>query len=121
MKKRAEPSLNATLQEVQDTAQGDNYIGTVGDGYFWGGFKKKAAYRVALGEKAMSHTTAGSLKGLSPKTGVATAAAFKPNPLPTPKPMAATQTLAPAPVTGGLHKAPHQPRQSGPGVAKMAI
>jgi hypothetical protein len=121
MHKRAEPSLTAELEPVQETAQGDTYVGKVSDGYFWGGFRKKAAYRVALGEKAMSHTTGGSLKGLSPKTGVATAAAFKPNPLPTPKPMAADKTLAPAPTLGGLGKAPRQPRQGGMGVAKMVV
>ncbi|NDC22591.1 MAG: hypothetical protein EB078_11240 [Proteobacteria bacterium] len=94
MNKLAEPSLNAQLPETHEDIQ-QMYSSTKNtpksDGYFWDGFNKAAAARVNLGMKSLR--SYGGAPGLKPTSGVATAAAFKPNQLPLPKPVAANRNL----------------------------
>lgn len=79
--------MNAELQPYQDIVQDDEYLGTPEEGYFFHGFKKKAAMpgqrsgvSAAVGPRATSMVT--------------TAPAFKPQPVPSPIAANAKHNLA---------------------------
>lgn len=89
---------------------------------FWGGFEKRAAYRMRLGSKALNPSLkAGLSVGVKPRAGVTTAAAFKPNPIPTPGKAhpAANNTKAALPSVTA--KSLSMPAHSGSGVSEMVI
>lgn len=89
--------------------------------HFWTGFEKQAnaVIRKGLQSGKRAFGMGGKAPGLTPSSGITTATAFKPNPVPTAKPMAsATQNLAPK-INGSPIAPP--PKSVGRGVPSMHI
>lgn len=87
---------------------------------FWKGFEKQA---MRIGVKATQPlSAAGRMVGNKPAAGVATAGAFKPNPMPVPVPTSAVKNTATRLGTSGrAASVPSQPMQKGPGVSGTVV
>ena len=84
---------------------------------FWDGFEKRAAFAMKGIASGLKGTlSSGTLPGLRPRAGVSVASAFKPNPLPTPKPVAPAAAMATK-----INSPASMPRQVARGVSTVSL